>query len=215
MPPPWASTGTDLDKWLGGLPADGITIVQAPVGCGRTTFLRAVAHGVHARRGTVHWNGVEPFPGGSAATPPFPVVVHTSLQDLILHVTALNPGRSDLVVIDDAGSYPHFPTDPSFSSEAARLWASFARHVAALDAPVLMAAQTRSVGAGTRGAPGLGRGAVFTATLILEMEPVARTGGDAAGMVTEVRIVKSRRQQPGASTKFWLRPGRENPLVFA
>lgn len=215
--PPLASTETDLDAWLGGLPADGITLVQGPTACGRTTFLRAVAEGVHGRGGSVHWNGTEPLPLTSVPSSAFFAAVHTNLQDLIGHVTTLKPTRSALVVIDDAGSYPNPASTTSGGTTAT--WGTFIRRMASWDAPVLLAAKTRRVGAfqaaGVVQTAGLGRGATFTASLVLELEPVARTAGKSHGVVVETRIVKSRRQQPGATTKFWLRPGHEKPLVFA
>ena len=36
-----------------------------------------------------------------------------------------------------------------------------------------------------------------------------------AGLVVEARVVKSRRHAAGDTKHLWLRPGREQPLIFA
>jgi len=196
-------TGTVLDEWLGGLPADGITLVQGPVGCGRTTFLQAVAEGVHAKGASVHWNGNERLTRPAS----FQVRTHSTLERLISHVASHPPSQDGIVVIDDAGSYPH--DDPVLGPEAKR-WATFVRRLTSWQVPVLLGARTRFLG--PRATTGMGVAAKFSATLILELEPLARTEG---GVVVETRILKSRRQQAGAMTRLWLRPGAERPLIFA
>jgi len=209
------STGSALDEWVGGLPAGGLTVVRGPVRCGRTTFMLALAHALDSR-------GLrsEILTASPLASIWYPIPTRRArqtslenLEDVLDHLTD-EPRAGDVVLVDDVDMYgcaaPQTPDVPS--THRVRLLGAICRTLRAREVTLVMAAR-RGTG---------GRGIVFSADMILEMDLVARTVGMAdGGIVADVALVKhrtrTRHEESGFPPRgrFWARPLHQRPLIFA
>lgn len=208
--------GTPLDTWIGGgLPSGGLVQVRGPQGVGKSTFLLALAEGIHG-----------PGAGGRLVTvvPPRDTRLVSSRSELREETTVegvhrqLNTvGYGGVLLVDQTQSYG---AETKGLARVAQAWTAMLSFARDRGVTVVMAGTERwglSFDGSVARLDGrfAGRAADYGAKLIIGLEPVARTDGH-PGMVVEASLLKSRRNPPSTPpVLLWLRPGHVPPMIFA
>ena len=212
-PRPVIQTGTPLDAWIGGMPENSLVQVRGPVAVGKSTFLLALAMGLHTTNPELNVLTVVQPQDTHLVGPRSWILQATSVED-VAKALAAQP-NADVVLIDEATSYSSKSHEPAATS---KMWTHLIprerqrRKLTVMAGTVRRLASTSSISA-TRF---VGKAADFAADLIIDLAPVARTHSH-PGMVVEASIHKSRTSSPEQLGKrlLWLRPKNTPPMTLA
>lgn len=157
------STNTPLDSWIGGLPLEGLTLVEGPSGAGKTALLRAIAaERVTPSTPTAYISCDQKYLGG------FYLQEIKEVMSVVAQLHTLKP--KPVILIDDATSYGIHQTEAP--ARKAKTWANFVRRPQVREHSVILGVQTRNTASPTyvSGESSLGRGPTFAADIILTTE---------------------------------------------
>jgi hypothetical protein len=211
-----------LDDWGGGIPFNALTLIDGPVASGKTVLLTQFIKGFAGPgtkdahiiyMGEAAGRAVRGARGGPLQISTLSKSYPRDLQQVGKQLNELAPTEKDLVLIDDARSYPLPNGQVWDKTTSGQVWAKIARWLQARRCTTILASTTRRQSLGVPAGPpadsSLSSGMDHLCTLKINLAFIVTTN---VGPVIEVTATKNRFSEIPDPLRLWIRPGHKFPI---